>query len=84
MSGVSNRLPVEMNVVAISASGDSRWTWRIITRDGRVLAQSSHMVAGLIEALEDGRRHLGDLRLRHSFSGAPTTEDRDDSFARGI
>jgi hypothetical protein len=48
-------------VVAVSVGREDAWTWRIITRGGRLVLQSEDRYPGLIEALEDGRRHLGDV-----------------------
>ena len=53
---------MEPNLIAVSTGSDARWSWRIVTRSGRLLQQSDETFASLVEALMDGRRHLGAAR----------------------
>ena len=49
---------MEPNLIAVSTGPGARWSWRIVTRTGRLLQESSGTFQSLTEALVDGRRHL--------------------------
>jgi hypothetical protein len=51
-------LPVNVSVVAVSSSTTAGWNWRLITRQGQILAESTGTFPSLVDALQDGRRHL--------------------------
>ena len=64
---------IEADVVAVSVGTDTRWSWRILTRAGHMLQQSSATFPTLIEALRDGRRHLANAsRISNSEDPALT------------
>jgi hypothetical protein len=64
----------DADIVAVSVGTDTRWSWRILTRTGHLLRQSSATFPTLAEALIDGRAHLDDAARAQSA----TTENRSD------
>ena len=65
---------VQADIVAVSGGTDSRWRWRIISRDGHLLQQSAQTFPSLVDALVDGRRQLADEL------GAPSPGPADDDL----
>lgn len=53
-------------IVAVSVGPDSRWRWRIITRPGQMLVESTDTFETLLDALTDGREHLRGVAGEHS------------------
>jgi hypothetical protein len=51
----------EIKVAAFALGADTRWNWRIFTRDGRILLESQDTFANVAEALADGRRRVPDV-----------------------
>jgi hypothetical protein len=56
----------DADIVAVSVGTDTRWSWRIVTRTGHMLQQSSATFPTLAEALIDGRAHLEDAARAQS------------------
>jgi hypothetical protein len=71
--------PADAEIVAVSIGTDTRWSWRILTRTGHLLRQSSATFLTLAEALIDGRAHLDDAAKTQSA----TTENRSDVSGHG-
>jgi hypothetical protein len=67
--------PADAEIVAVSVGTDTRWSWRILSRTGHLLRQSSATFPTLAEALIDGRAHLDDAATR---AQSATTEHRSD------
>ena len=63
--------PPEASIVAVSVGTDPRWSWRIVTRHGELLRESTDTFASLAEALENGRDHLREI------VGLPASDARD-------
>ena len=51
----------DIKVAAVALGADTRWSWRIFTRDGRILLESEETFANVAAALADGRRRLPDV-----------------------
>jgi hypothetical protein len=64
----------EADVVAVSVGTDARWSWRIVSRAGHMLQQSSAIYPTLIDALMDGRLHLP-----NAASSPASAENRPDN-----
>ena len=48
----------DIKVAAVALGADTRWSWRIFMRDGRILLESPETFPDVADALADGRRRL--------------------------
>jgi len=48
-------------VAAVALGADTRWSWRIFMRDGRILLESQETFPNVADALADGRRRLPEV-----------------------
>jgi hypothetical protein len=69
----------EADVVAVCVGTDTRWSWRIVSRTGHLLQQSSATFPTLIEALMDGRGHLANTELGDAFGEADAAAPGEDA-----
>ena len=51
----------DITVVAVALGANTRWNWRILTRDGRILLESPDTFAHVADALADGRRRVPEV-----------------------
>jgi len=51
----------DIKVAAVALGADTRWSWRIFTRDGRILLESQDTFANVAEALAAGRCRVPEL-----------------------
>ena len=63
----------DIKVAAVALGADTRWGWRIFTRDGRILLESQDTFANESAALADGRRRVPEVATGLPPAGAAET-----------
>ena len=63
----------EIKVVAVALGADSRWSWRIFMRDGRILLESLETFANVADALAEGRRRVPEVAAGLPPAGSAET-----------